>query len=75
MSVQRSPTEIHNWVHKAYLQQTPDATPNQIAVDETVIRVNGHRERLYAAVIQATNEIRHMRLFQALTTENTAIPA
>jgi putative transposase len=37
-------------VNKADLQPEPDATPNQIAVDETVIRVNGHREWLYAVI-------------------------
>ena len=44
LGVKRSRTAIHNWVHKADLQPAPATAPNQIAVDETVIRVNGHRE-------------------------------
>ena len=73
LGVNRSRTAIHNWVHKADLQPEPDTTPNQIAVDETVIRVNGHREWLYAAVDPDTNEILHTRLFQARTTERTLL--
>ena len=36
----RSRTAIHNWVQNADLWTTSDATPNHIAVDETVIQVN-----------------------------------
>jgi transposase-like protein len=50
LGVERSRTAIHDWVNKADLQPEPDATPNQIAVDETVSRVNGHREWLYAVI-------------------------
>ena len=73
LGVQRSRTAIHDWVHKADLQPAPDTTPNQIAVDETVIRVNGHREWLYAAVDPKTNKLLHVRLFQARTTERTLL--
>ena len=73
LGVQRSRTAIHDWVHKADLQPAPDTAPNQIAVDETVIRVNGHREWLYAAVNPKTNELLHVRLFQARTTERTLL--
>ena len=38
--VNRSPKAVHDWVQKADLQATNDKTPNQIAVDETVIRIN-----------------------------------
>jgi len=43
LGVKRSRTAIHDWVQKADLQPAPDTTPNQIAIDETVIRVNGYR--------------------------------
>lgn len=39
--VTRSRTAVHNWVQKAGLQPTSDMSPNQTAVNETVIRVNG----------------------------------
>ena len=73
LGVERSRTAIHNWVQKADLQPAPDTTPNQIAVDETVIRVNGNREWLYTAVDPATNELLHVRLFQARATERTLL--
>ena len=41
LGVERSRTAIHDWVRKADLQPDSDVSPNQIAVDETVIRVNG----------------------------------
>ena len=73
LGVERSRTAIHNWVQKANLQPTSDTVPNQIAVDETVIRVNGERCWLYAAVNPATNEFLHVRLFQTLTTQLTLL--
>jgi len=69
LGVERSRTAIHNWVQKADLQPTSDTVPNQIAVDETVIRVDGKRCWLYAAINPATNEFLHVRLFQTLTTQ------
>jgi len=59
--VERSRTAIHNWVQKADLQPTSDTVPNQIAVDETVIRVSGERCWLCAAIDPATNEFLHVR--------------
>jgi putative transposase len=73
LGVERSRTAIHNWVQKADLQPTSDTVPNQIAVDETVIRVNGERCWLYAAVNPATNEFLHVRQFQTLTTQLTVL--
>jgi putative transposase len=69
LGVERSRTAIHNWVQKAELQPTSDTTPNQIAVDASVIRVNGQQCWLYAAVNSATNEFLHARLFPARTTQ------
>ena len=73
LGVERSRTAIHNWVQKADLQPTSDTVPNQIAVDETVIRVNGEQCWLYAAINPATNKFLHVRLFQTLTTQLTLL--
>jgi len=73
LGVKRSRTAIHNWVQKADLQPTSDGTPNQIAVDETVIRINGERHWLYAAVDPDTNKFLHIRLFQTRTTQLTVL--
>ena len=69
LGVERSRTAIHDWVRKANLQPDSDADPNQIAVDETVIRVNGERYWLYAAVDPESNQFLHVRLFQTRTTQ------
>jgi len=50
LGVERSRTAIHDWVRKADLQPDSDVDPDQIAVDETLIRVNGQRHWLFAAV-------------------------
>jgi transposase-like protein len=50
LGAERSRAAIHNWVQKADVQPTGDGTPNQIAVDETVIRINDERHCLCAAV-------------------------
>ena len=73
LGVKRSRTAIHNWVQKADLQPTRDGAPNQIAVDETVIRINNERHWLYAAVDPETNEFLHVRLFQTGTTQLTVL--
>ena len=58
LGVERSRTAIHSWVQKTDLQPSGDGVPNQIALDETVIRVNNERYWLYAAVDPETNELR-----------------
>jgi len=73
VGVERSRSAIHNWVQKADVQPDSDATPNQIAVDETVIRVNDERHWLYAAADPAANDILHVRLFQTRTTQLTLL--
>ena len=56
LGVERSRTAIHDWVRKAELQPDSDVDPNQIAVDETVIRINDQRHWLFAAVDPDTNQ-------------------
>ena len=73
LGVERSRTAIHNWVKKADLRPGLDGTPQEIAIDETAITIDGHRQWLFAAVDPATNKILHARLFQARTTERTLL--
>ena len=49
LGVQRSRKAVHDWVQKADLQPVSGKSPNQIAVDETVIRINDQQFWLYAA--------------------------
>ena len=48
LGVQRSRKAIHDWVQKADLQPDSGKSPNQIALDETVIRINDQQYWLYA---------------------------
>ena len=69
--VKRSRKAVHDWVQKADLRPADDATLDQIALDETVIRVNGQQYWLYAAVDPNTNRFLHVRLFSTTTTALT----
>jgi len=40
LGVQRSRKAVHDWVQKADLQSDGGEDPNQIALDESVIRIN-----------------------------------
>ncbi|MDS0261960.1 IS6 family transposase [Haloarcula sp. S1CR25-12] len=73
LGVNRSRKAVHDWVQKADLQPISGKSPNQIAVDETVIRINDQQFWLYAAANPATNEILHLRLFSTTTTALTEI--
>ena len=69
--VKRSRKAIHDWVQKADLQPADNASPDQVALDETVIRINGQQFWLYAAVDSDTNKFLHVRLFTTTTTALT----
>jgi putative transposase len=73
LGVERSRTAIHDWVKQADLQPDSDVDPDQIAVDATMIRVNGRRHWLFAAVDPDTNQFLHVRLFQTRTTQLTVL--
>ena len=60
--VERARSTVHNWVHKADLQPKGGQTPDHVAVDETVIRLNDEQYWLYAAVDPETNELLHTKL-------------
>jgi len=69
--VERSRKAVHDWVQKANLQPASDASPDHVALDETVIRINGQQYWLYAAVDPETNEFLHVRLYTTTTTALT----
>jgi len=73
LGVQRSRKAVHDWVQKADLQPESGKSPNQVALDETVIRINDQQFWLYAAADPATNELLHVRLFSTTTTALTEI--
>jgi transposase-like protein len=60
--VKRTRSTVHNWVHKAGLQPESGRSPDHVAVDETVIRLNDEQYWLYATVNPETNELLHTRL-------------
>jgi putative transposase len=73
LGVQRSRKAVHDWVQKADLQPESGKSPNQIALDETVIRINDQQFWLYAAADPATNDLLHVQLFSTTTTALTEI--
>jgi putative transposase len=73
LGVQRSRKAIHDWVQKADLQPESGKSPNQIALDETVIRINDQQFWLYAAANPQSNDLLYVRLFSTTTTALTEI--
>ena len=67
LGVERSRKAVHDWVQKVDLQPVSGKAPNQVAVDETVIRINDQQFWLYAAADPQTNELLHLRLFSTTT--------
>jgi transposase-like protein len=60
--VERVRSTVHNWVHKANLQPESGRSPNHVAVDETVIRLDDEQYWLYAAVDPETSDLLHTQL-------------
>ena len=69
--VERSRKPVHDWVQKADLQPVDAVSPDHVALDKTVIRINGQQFWLYAAVDPDTNKFPHIRLFTTTTTAST----
>jgi len=61
--VSRARSTIHNWVKKADLEPRGGCSPEKVALDETVLNVNGERYWLVGAVDPATNRILHLGLY------------
>lgn len=73
LGVDRSRNAVHDWVQNAALQPTEGRSPNHVALDETVIRINSQQYWLYAAADPDTNHLLHVRLFLTTTTAVTQI--
>ncbi len=68
--IKRAKSTIHNWVQKADLEPQSGRSPDTVALDETVVKVEGDRFWLYTAVNPETNHILHVGLYAA---RNTAV--
>ena len=68
--IKRSRKAVRDRVQKADLQPADSASPDHIALDETVIRISGQQLWLYAVDPDA-NKFLHVRLFTTTTTALT----
>ena len=68
--VSRARSTIHNWVQKADLEPRSGRDPAKVALDDTVVKINGEQFWLVAAVELDTNVILHVRLYPS---RNTAL--
>ena len=73
LGINRARSTIHNWVQKADLEPDSGRNPDTIALDETVVKVNGERFWLYAAVEPETNVILHVSLYSTRTIVTTKL--
>jgi putative transposase len=69
--VDRSRKAIHDWVQKAKIATDETASPDQVALDETVVKIDGEIFRLYSAVDPQTNQTLLTRLYPTRTTALT----
>ncbi len=60
-------------MQKAELQPATERSPDHVALDETVIKLNTERYWLYATVDPETNEFLHVRLFMTRNEGVTSI--
>jgi transposase-like protein len=58
----RAKSTIHNWVQKSDLEPREGLSPDNVTLDETVIKVKGERFWLDGAVNPETNQILHQTL-------------
>jgi len=73
LGVQHSRKAVHDWVQKAYLHPDRGENLNQVALDESVIRINDQQYWLYITVDPDTNKFLHIRLFTTYATALTEI--
>jgi transposase-like protein len=67
--VKQTQSIVHDWIHKADLHLKEDHSPDHVAVDKTVIRVDDEKYWLYIAADPVVNELRYTTL--VLTRMNT----
>ena len=60
--VERARSTVHNWVYKAELQPESGRSPDHVAVDETMIRIDDKRYWLYATADPKSNGLLHTKL-------------
>ena len=61
--VSRARSTIHNWVLKADLEPRGGCSPEKVALDETVVKIDGEQFWLVGAVEPSTNRILHVGLY------------
>lgn len=61
--VDRCRATVHNWIQKADLEPRVARQPDKIALDETVIKIDGERFWFFAAVEPETNKFPHVGLY------------
>ena len=69
--VDRSRSAVHYWVQKADLEPRSGRCPDKIALDETIVKVDGESYWLFGAVDPETNVILHIGLYSTRTTVST----
>jgi len=69
--IERARSTIHNWVQKADLEPREGCNPEQVALDETVVKVDGERFWLYGAVDPVSGRILHVGLYPSRNTATT----
>jgi putative transposase len=73
--VKRSRKAVHDWVQKADLQPADDASPDHVALDETVIRINGQQFWLYAGRYRHEQISSYTAVYDDYNRLNTAVSA
>lgn len=71
VGVARCRSTVHYWVKQADLKQRTGRSPDKIALDETVVKVDGESHWLFAAVDPDTKVILHVGPDAARTTVAT----
>ena len=69
--VDRCRSTVHYWVKQADLEPQSGRSPDKISLDETVVKVDGKRHWLFAAVDPESNIILHIGLYTARTSVST----
>ncbi len=69
--VDRCRSAVHYWVKHADLEPRAGRSPAKIALDETVVKIDGESHWLFAAVDPETNVILHVGVYTARTTVST----
>ena len=71
--VDRCRSAVHYWVKQTDLEPRDGRRPAKIALDETVVKVNGKLHWLFAAVDPVTNVILHVGVYTTRTTVTTKL--